>query len=160
RISEGNLSQRIAGVPPDNEIGRLAGVLNHTFARLEASFAEQKQFTTDASHELRTPLTVLISELQTALSRERTPGEYREACESCLETAQQMRRLTESLLQLARFDAGQDNGARARVDLAERVLSMLRPLRSLADQRGIQMHCDPASAEVSGDHEKPRTIST
>src|SRR5207253_1857863 len=66
RISEGNLSERIANVDAHNEIGRLAAVLNSTFARLEAAFAEQKQFTADASHELRTPLTVLITEMQIA----------------------------------------------------------------------------------------------
>src|SRR5439155_3801282 len=62
RISAGNLSERISVVDPKNELGRLAGVLNSTFARLEAAFAQQKQFTADASHELRTPLAVIISE--------------------------------------------------------------------------------------------------
>src|SRR5213592_1019500 len=108
RISAGNLSERIRAVDPGNELGRLVGVLNSTFARLEAAFAQQKQFTADASHELRTPLAVIISEAQTALSRERSAAEYRESVETCLDSAQQMRRLTESLLQLARLDAGQD----------------------------------------------------
>src|SRR5205807_2170018 len=160
RISEGNLSERIANVDADNEIGRLAAVLNSTFARLEAAFAEQKQFTADASHELRTPLTVLITEMQTALRRERNTNEYRESFESCLETAQQMRRLTESLLQLARFDAGQENGVRTRVDLAERVLGCIRPLRAVAEQRGVRIHCDLGSAEVLGDPDRLSQLIT
>src|SRR5262249_31739148 len=57
-ISAGNLSERIQVPDKENELGRLAGVLNTTFARLEAAFARQKQFTADASHELRTPLAV------------------------------------------------------------------------------------------------------
>jgi two-component system, OmpR family, sensor kinase len=119
RISEGNLSERISVADTDNELGHLAGVLNSTFARLEAAFAQQKQFTADASHELRTPLTVLISEAQTALARDRSAAEYRETVEACLDTAQQMRRLAESLLQLARFDAGQERMERNTIDLAE-----------------------------------------
>src|SRR5438105_8715781 len=91
RISGGNLSERIDGAAADNELGRLAGVLNSTFARLETAFAQQKQFTADASHELRTPLAILISEAQTTLARERTAAEYREAVEACLDNAQQMR---------------------------------------------------------------------
>lgn len=116
RISAGKLSERISVAETDNELGHLAGVLNSTFARLEAAFAQQEQFTADASHELRTPLAVLISEAQTTLARERTAGEYRETVEACLEAAQQMSRLTESLLQLARFDAGQENFARHPLD--------------------------------------------
>ena len=61
RISAGNLSERINVAEADNELGRLAGALNSTFARLEAAFAQQRQFTADASHELRTPLAVRIS---------------------------------------------------------------------------------------------------
>src|SRR5439155_17379904 len=108
RISAGKLSERISGAEEDNELGQLAGVLNSTFARLESALAQQKQFTADASHELRTPLAVIISEAQTALARQRSALEYRETVEGCLEMAQKMRRLTESLLQLARLDAGQD----------------------------------------------------
>ena len=108
RISAGNLSERISVAETDDELGRLAGVLNTTFTRLEAAFAQQKQFTADASHELRTPIAVLISEAQTALARTRSAAEYRETVEACLDTAQKMRRLMESLLELARFDAGQE----------------------------------------------------
>ena len=86
RISAGNLSERISVADTDSELGRLAAVLNSTFARLEASFAQQKQLTADAAHELRTPLAVLISEAQTTLACERTAAEYRHSLEVCLET--------------------------------------------------------------------------
>ena len=86
RISAGNLSERISVAEADNELGRLARILNSTFARLEAAFAQQKQFTADASHELRTPLAVLISEAQTALARKRDAAEYRETVEAWAET--------------------------------------------------------------------------
>src|SRR5207247_3191460 len=108
RISAGNLSERIGGTDPDTELGRLVGVLNSAFARLEAAFAQQRQFAADASHELRTPLAVIISETQTVLARERSAAEYRETVAACLDTAQQMRRLTESLLDLARLEANQE----------------------------------------------------
>jgi signal transduction histidine kinase len=42
-------------------MGRLASVFNETLARLEASFAQMRQFTADVSHELRTPLTSIRS---------------------------------------------------------------------------------------------------
>ncbi len=54
RIARGDLSQRINTHRTDTELGRLAEILNSTFARLEAAFARQTQFTGDAAHELRT----------------------------------------------------------------------------------------------------------
>jgi len=77
KIAGGDLAQRINAADTDSELGRLAGVLNSTFARLEAAFAQQAQFTSDASHELRTPVAVILSQTQIALSRERSSSEYR-----------------------------------------------------------------------------------
>ena len=151
RISAGSLSERINVADTDSELGRLAGVLNSTFARLEAAFAQQKQFTADASHELRTPIAVLISEAQTALARERTAAEYRETVEGCLDTAQQMRRLTHSLLELARYDAGQEPLERGPFDLAERARACLELVGPLARERGIQIHSDLLPAATLGD---------
>jgi len=150
-ISAGNLSQRINLAQTDGELGYLAGVLNSTFARLEAAFAEQKQFTADASHELRTPLTVLISEAQTTLARERSAAEYRDTIAACLEAGQQMRQLTESLLELARFDAGQESMRRDPLDLAEAVRLGVERVEPLARGRGIRIHCDLSPATVRGD---------
>ena len=71
KISAGDLSQRINVAETESELGQLAAVLNSTFARLEAAFAQQKQFTSDAAHELRTPVSVMLTQTQTALNRER-----------------------------------------------------------------------------------------
>jgi heavy metal sensor kinase len=151
RISGGHLSERINVADTENELGQLAGVLNSTFARLEAAFDQQQQFTADASHELRTPIAVLVSEAQTALARPRNADEYRETIEACLDTAQQMRRLTESLLELARFDAGQEQMKREPIDLAEITRASVELVQPLAAESGVQIHCDLAPSEVSGD---------
>jgi heavy metal sensor kinase len=151
RISGGNLSERINVADTENELGQLTGVLNSTFARLEAAFDQQKQFTADASHELRTPIAVLISEAQTSLARQRSAAEYRETIEACLDTAQQMRRLTESLLELARFDAGQEQIKHEPVDLAEITRAAAELVQPLAAEGGVQIHGDLTPAEVTGD---------
>jgi heavy metal sensor kinase len=154
RISQGNLAERINIADTDSELGRLAGVLNSTFARLEAAFAQQKQFTADASHELRTPIAVLISETQTTLARERTAAEYRATAEACLDTAQQMKRLTQSLLALARYDAGQETFERQPVDLAEQARTCVELVAALARERGIETRCDLSPAPVLGDADR------
>ncbi|MBI4325963.1 MAG: HAMP domain-containing protein [Chloroflexi bacterium] len=160
RISVGNLAERINVAETDSELGRLAGVLNSTFARLEAAFAQQKQFTADASHELRTPIAVIISEAQTALARERTAAEYRETVEACLDTAQQMRRLAQSLLELARYDAGQEPIVRSPFNLAERARACIELISPLARERGIQIHSDLSPVEALGDADRLGQVIT
>ncbi len=153
RIAHGNLSERVEGAGSGDELGSLAGVLNSTFSRLESAFERQRQFTSDAAHELRTPLAVIISETQTTLARERTAAEYRETVEACLDTAQQMRRLTESLLQLARFDASNDD-PRCEVDVAETARRCGERLMPLAKERGISLEFDLSPARASANAER------
>jgi heavy metal sensor kinase len=160
RISAGNLAERISGADADNELGRLVAVLNSTFARLETAFTRQKQFTADASHELRTPLSVIICEAQTALTRDRSASEYRETIQACLDTAQQMRQLTESLLELARFDAGARADQYAILDLAENTRACVERVRPLAAGLGFPIHCDLRDASVSGNADRLSQVIT
>ena len=151
RIAAGNLSERIPVGQTDDELARLAGVLNATFARLEAAFALQRQFVADASHEMRTPMTVLITEAQATLARTRTAEEYRETLKSCLDTAQQLRRLTESLLQLAQLDAGQESFQHQPCDLADIARACVERLRPLVAERGLRIECDLLPSPACGD---------
>jgi len=157
-IAVGNLNERITTSEPGTELGRLAAVLNSTFARLEASFAQQRQFTADASHEIRTPLTVIISEAQATLARPRSEAEYRETLETCLEAAQDMRRLADSLLELARLDGGLSRTAPAPVDLAELAQGCINLVRPLADARGITIGTQFEPATLKGDVARLRQV--
>jgi len=160
KIAGGDLSQRINAADTESELGRLAGVLNSTFARLEAAFAQQARFTSDASHELRTPVSVILSQTQTALSRERSSPEYREALEACQRAARRMRSLTESLLELARLDAGQEPMKRERFDLPRVVRDCVELVRPLAAERSIQIHCEVPPTECLGDAERIGQVVT
>lgn len=151
RVASGNLGERIAVEDPRSELDGLAQVLNATFARLEAAFAEQRQFTADASHELRTPLSVLMVEVQTSLRRERTEASYRETLGNVLEITQEMRRLIESLLELARWDAGQETVRAEPVDLAEIARAESERLQGLADQKQVRLELQLTPMPILGD---------
>jgi heavy metal sensor kinase len=160
KIAAGDLSQRINAADTESELGRLATVLNSTFARLEAAFANQVRFTSDASHELRTPVSVILSQTQTALSRERASPEYRQALEACQRAAQRMRKLIESLLELARLDAGQAPIKRERVDLSRVARDCVEFVRPLATERGVEICCDLSPVECVGDAERLSQVAT
>lgn len=104
-ITAEDLSLRLDPLDSRDEIGELAGTLNDMIARLEQSFAQIKQFSGDVSHELKTPLTELKCNAEVALRRERTKEEYQQVLKNVIEDTEQLRKITEDLLLLARMDA-------------------------------------------------------
>lgn len=159
-IAAGDLSQRINPSEAESELGQLATVLNGTFARLDAAFAQQQRFTSDAAHELRTPVAVILTQTQSTLNRERSSAEYRETLEACQRAAQRMRRLIESLLELARLDAGPEVLKRSRFDLAQTAADCVELVRPLAEQRNIQIVTELSSTETEGDAERLAQVIT
>jgi heavy metal sensor kinase len=160
KISAGDLSQRINATDAESELGQLATVLNSTFARLETAFAQQKQFASDAAHELRTPVSVILTQTQTALNREREAASYRQTVEVCQRAAQRMRKLIESLLALARFDAGQEVLKRLRFDLAKTARECADLVQPLADERGVKLRLTGEPLEITGDPERLAQVVT
>jgi heavy metal sensor kinase len=160
KISAGDLSQRINVAETESELGKLASVLNSTFARLDAAFAQQKQFASDAAHELRTPISVMLTQAQTALNRERTAPEYRETLEACQRAAQRMRKLISSLLELARLDAGQEQMKRMRFDFSRTVADGVELVKPLAEERGVKIFTDLSPLEITGDAERLAQVAT
>jgi two-component system, OmpR family, sensor kinase len=154
KISGGDLSQRINVAETESELGKLAAVLNSTFARLDAAFTQQKQFASDAAHELRTPVSVILTQTQTALNRERQAAEYRETLEACQRGAQRMRRLIESLLELARLDAGQEQIKRRKFDLSQIARDCVELVQPLAEETGVKMVSEFAPVEIAADSER------
>jgi len=160
KISAGDLSQRINIAEAESELGQLAAVLNSTFARLESAFAQQQQFASDAAHELRTPVSVMLTQTQTALARERDASGYKQTVEACQRAAQRMRKLIESLLALARFDAGQEVLKRLRFDFRATIGECVELVKPLADQSGVKISAEGGSLEITGDPERLAQVVT
>jgi two-component system, OmpR family, sensor kinase len=139
KIASGDLSERIQRVDETSELGQLTTVLNATFARLEAAFTRQARFTADAAHELRTPLTVMLTHTQSSLSSADLTEEHRESFDACQRAAQRMRRLTESLLSLARLDSVETSPAPAACNLGPVVHEAVEALRPLAQQQKVSL---------------------
>jgi heavy metal sensor kinase len=160
KISAGDLSQRINIAEVESELGQLAAVLNSTFARLENAFAQQKQFAADAAHELRTPVSVMLTQTQTALNRERDAAGYKQTVEACQRAAQRMRKLIESLLALARFDAGQEVLNRLPFDLSKAVADGVELVQPLAEERGVKIFVESEPLPITGDSERLAQVVT
>lgn len=160
RIATGDLSQRIPLDETESELGQLAQTLNHTFERLQASFARQVQFTADASHELRTPVAVVLTQTQTALARERSAEDYRESLAACQRAAKRMRGLIESLLMLARLDSVEKPPPFVSCELDSITRDAMELLRPLAQGQNITLNLALAPAFCMGNPEQLAQVVT
>lgn len=140
RITADRLHERLSVPNQRDEIGRLAEVINDTFARIESSFDQLRRFTADASHELRTPLSVIRGIGEMGLRETRTPAEYKDAIGSMLEEVDRLTRLVDTLLRLSRGDAGTVRLSRQVLDLGDLARDVTSSLGILAEERRQRLH--------------------
>lgn len=102
--SSTTLGRRLELDEVPGEVQELASTFNSMLDRLHDSFERLSQFSSDIAHELRTPLNNLRGEIDLALSKQRTPDEYIDLLGSLAEECQDLARLIDSLLFLARAE--------------------------------------------------------
>jgi heavy metal sensor kinase len=139
RIAAGDLTQRLSTLNSSDEIGRLASTFNDMISRLDTSFRQVRQFSSDASHELRTPLTVMKGETELVLRRPRTTEDYQTVLESNLEEIDRMTNIVDELLFLSRADMGQVKMDRKPVRMESLVEDIHRQACLLGQDRDIQV---------------------
>jgi heavy metal sensor kinase len=159
RIAEGDLTQRLDVPASADEIGRLARTFNNMIARLETSFRQIRQFSSDASHELRTPLTVMKGETELALRRPREAADYAVVLESNLEEIDRMTRIVDELLFLSRADMGEVKMEHAPVKLEVLLDDIHRQAALLGQERDVLVVLgNVAPAVVLGDELRLREL--
>ncbi|TCO80475.1 two-component system sensor histidine kinase TctE [Plasticicumulans lactativorans] len=137
------------------EVRPLVVALNAYTERLLALLASRRRFIADASHQLRTPLAVLKTQTQHAL-REDSPALWRETLCAVQRSVDQMTRLSNQLLSLARAESGAvaaGLGPRAAVDVVERARELCLERAPFAVGRRIDLALEtPDTAlDVDGD---------
>ncbi len=117
------------------------------------SHEAQRQFVSDAAHELRTPLTIVQSELEVALTKPRSPPEYRAVLKSSQQEVARLSSLTEHLLLLARHDDGKAIAKFEQLDLTDLVSKVLAAHRSAIKNKALKLAFNPPemNLEVKGD---------
>lgn len=111
RISMGN-----------SELTGLETAVNNLIGRMHESYRQQTRFVSDASHELRTPIAVIrgYADLLSRWGKDDAQV-MAESVAAIQQEADNMQRLVEQLLFLARGDSGRNTFSPAPLDLAELV---------------------------------------
>ena len=139
RIRSTNLHERIAAAGLPKELFELAVKFNEMLDRLEESFRRLVQFSADIAHELRTPVNNLKGEAEVALTKSRSPEEYREVLGSCLEECSRLSRMIDSLLFLARAENPQVQLEKTKLDLGKELIATRDFYEPAAAEAGVTM---------------------
>jgi signal transduction histidine kinase len=132
-LAEGLLETRLP-VEGRDEFGswaqsfnEMAAALETKIADLSAAQARERRFTADVAHELRTPLTALVGEASLLAEHlDSMPSESRRPAELLVADVGRLRRLVEDLMEISRFDAGQESVHAETVELGSLTAAAIR----------------------------------
>ncbi len=127
----------LAGLP--SELTTLALSFNDMLSRMEDAFSRISRYSADIAHELRTPLQNLRNATEVALTRARTPDEYRDVLASCLEECVRLSRLIESLMFIARAENPQTTIQRESVNVSQELEQLADFYSAAASEVGISI---------------------
>lgn len=146
RISDGDLSRRIAVSGSGDELDRLATHLNGMLERLENLMHGMRAVSDGLAHNLRSPVTHLRNQIEWALSAARDTDDYRASLEQALAEADRLNTLFESLLDIARAESGAINLPFEDLNLdtlLREIIELYEPLAETRQQR-ITFHGNAA----------------
>jgi len=144
RITHSNLDMQIPVRQAGDELDRLIEAFNHMMTRLNCSFEQIRQFSTDVSHELRTPLTVVRGQLEVALFTAQNVDQYREAMAEALEGVDRLSNIVRALLMLSQAESGQLVLQKTQLDFSELARDLVDQHQIPAEAQGVRL-----SAELS-----------
>jgi signal transduction histidine kinase len=153
-IMAGDLKGRLSISGTGDELDRLALNLNAMLDRIGELMAGMQQVSDNIAHDLKTPLTRLRNRAEEALRTAKTPDELRAALDGSIDEADNLIRVFNALLMIARLEAGRINDSMADIDLSEIVSGMAELYEPLAEEAGLSLVTNLApELHVSGNRE-------
>ncbi len=152
-IRAGDMSERIPLRGTNDEIDRLSQNLNSMLDQIERLMAGMREVSDNVAHDLKTPLTRLRARVEAAL-RENSKPAFKAALTETLEEADELLRIFNALLSIARAEAGQTRDQFAPVDVTEIVNEIGELYEPLVEDAGGALEIDAVDGlQVSGDRQ-------
>ena len=139
-INNGNdLTKRINLGDGTNEVYTLANTFDTMFDKLQTSFDNEVQFTSDVSHELRTSISVIMSQSEYGKEYISSIEESKNIFDIIFKESKKMSILVSQLLILARMDKGHQKINLEEVEIGELIEISIESQKLLAKEKNIEI---------------------
>ena len=145
-IMAGDLDGRLAVSGNGDELDRLATNLNAMLDRIGELMSGMKEVSDNIAHDLKTPLTRLRNRAEEALRTAKAPEDYARALEGTIDESDNLIRVFNALLMIARLEAGNAATTMADFDLSEVARSVAELYDAVADEASV-----PLAVEIEPD---------
>ena len=138
-IMAGDLSKRIPLDGSGDELDRLSESLNAMLGRIEELMVALREVSDNIAHDLKTPLTRLRSRAEAALRNPDGPASYRDGLTKTIEEADELIKTFNSLLLIARLEAGAVAESMGPVDPASIIGDVAELYEPVAEEAGLRL---------------------
>ncbi|AMJ63391.1 sensor histidine kinase [Bosea sp. PAMC 26642] len=138
-IMAGDLKGRLSISGTGDELDRLALNLNAMLDRIGELMAGMQQVSDNIAHDLKTPLTRLRNRAEEALRTATSQDELRTALDGSIDEADNLIRVFNALLMIARLETGRIDDSMAELDLSEIVSGMAELYEPPAEEAGLAL---------------------
>ncbi len=136
-IMSGDLSRRLAVTERDDEFDEVSIKINQMLNRIEDLMSGMQQVTDNVAHDLRSPLTRLRNRLEVTLLEEREADNYRAVMEEAIGDADSLIQTFNSMLSIARLEAGIDAVEWADANMGDLVTELAELYEAVAEDSGL-----------------------
>lgn len=138
-IMSGHLERRLPTRGSQDDVDRLAVIVNGMLDEIERLVMEVKNVCAGIAHELRTPMTRLRAGLERMHRRSVDLSAYQAGVDAAIEQADVVLERFAALLRIAEIEAGDRRATFRRLDLRTIVTDVYELYEPLAEQRGIRL---------------------
>ncbi len=141
-IMAGDLDGRLTLAGTGDELDRLASNLNAMLDRIGELMRGMREVSDNIAHDLKTPLTRLRNKADAALREGGDPDSLRAALEANIEESDNLIRVFNALLMIARLEAGNAREGLADFDAGVVALEVAELYEAVAEERGVALRAE------------------
>lgn len=141
-IMGGDLAQRLPVSGSGDELDRLAESLNAMLGRIGVLMQGLSEVSDNIAHDLRTPLTRLRNHAEAALAFEGDAAAYRAALERTIEESDNLIKIFNALLLIARVESGAEVETQQTFDVGDAAHAVAELYEPIAEEEGVDLRVE------------------